>query len=170
MYETDDDLMWLQDVLDRSAASGGRHLKDVITQERRLSAEGLSHHLQGMCLLVLATVSSDGRPINGAVDGIFHRGRFYFGSAPDSIRFRHIRRNPAVSATHLPGEHLQVTVHGRAEVIDPLAPEHELFARQVSDYYDARYGEGWLQSMASTGAQFARIEPERMFTFFMPEA
>ena len=32
----------------------------------------------------------DGRPIVGLVDGIFFRGVFHFGSAPDSVRFRHI--------------------------------------------------------------------------------
>jgi hypothetical protein len=28
--------------------------------------------------------------------------RIIFGSAPDSVRFGHIRRHPQVSATHLP--------------------------------------------------------------------
>ena len=44
-----------------------------------------------MRLLALATVTADGRPIVGPVDGIFYRGAFWFGSAPDSVRFRHIR-------------------------------------------------------------------------------
>jgi hypothetical protein len=48
-------------------------------------------------LLPLATVTADQRPLVGPVDGIFYRGSFYFGSAPDSIRFRHIRARPQVS-------------------------------------------------------------------------
>ena len=71
-----------------------------------------------MRLLALATVTADGRPLVGPVDGIFFRGAFHFGSAPDSARFRHIRARPQVSATHLPGEELAVTVHGRAVPID----------------------------------------------------
>lgn len=55
-----------------------------------------------MRLLALATVTSNGRPVVGPVDGIFYRGAFHFGSAPDSLRFRHIRSRPHVSATHLP--------------------------------------------------------------------
>ena len=60
-----------------------------------------------MSLLALATVTADGRPLVSPVDGIFYRGAFYFGSAPDSVKFRHIRARPQVSATHLPGEHLR---------------------------------------------------------------
>ncbi len=39
--------------------------------------------LTGMSLLAFATVSADGRPLVGPVDGIFHRGCFYFGSGPE---------------------------------------------------------------------------------------
>src|SRR5213083_2045991 len=118
MRETPDDLAALQDLLDRSYAAAGPHLRRIITPERRLTAEQVSQRLSGMCLLALATVTSDGRPIVGPVDGIFFRGAFHFGSAPDSLRFRHIRARPRVSATHLPGEELAVTVHGTAVPVD----------------------------------------------------
>src|ERR1700722_12438971 len=95
--------------------------------QRRLTAPEVAHRLQGMCLLSLATVTADCRPIVGPVDGIFYRGAFYFGSAPDSLRFRHIRSRPAVSATHMPGEELAVTVHGRAAEIDHRAPSEAGF-------------------------------------------
>ena len=168
MRETDDDLAALQDLIERSAAAGGRHLKDVLTKDHRLSAEAVCLALQGMSLLVLATVSSDGRPIAAPVDGIFYRGHFYFGSAPDSLRFRHIRRNPHVSASHLPGEHLQVTVHGTATLIDVLSDEHAGFRDHLLGIYVPRYGEGWV-AMLEGGAQYARIDADRMFTFWMPE-
>ena len=63
----------------------------MIPPERRLDAASLVARLDGMRLLVLATVTADGRPIAGPVDGIFYRGAFHFGSSPDSVRFRHIR-------------------------------------------------------------------------------
>ncbi|MGH3609497.1 MAG: pyridoxamine 5'-phosphate oxidase family protein, partial [Pseudonocardiaceae bacterium] len=110
MHETPDDLAALQDMLDRSYATAGRHLRSIITPERRLTAGQVADRLTGMCLLALATVTADGRPIVGPVDGIFFRGAFHFGSAPDSVRFRHIGKRPQVSATHLPGEELAVTV------------------------------------------------------------
>jgi Pyridoxamine 5'-phosphate oxidase len=168
MHETPDDLRALQELLDRSAALGGRHLSDVISAERRLTAEQVCEHLQDMCLLVLATVSSSGRPFAGPVDGFFYRGTFHFGSAPDSLRFRHIRRSPWVSASHLPGEHLQVTVHGRAELIDVSAPEHSGFRQTLLDYYLGRYGAQW-EDFLDEGPAYARIDPERMFTFSMPD-
>jgi Pyridoxamine 5'-phosphate oxidase len=168
MHETPDDLRALQELLDRSDAAGGRHLRDVISEERRLTAEQVCDRLQDMCLLVLATVNSKGRPFAGPVDGFFYRGKFHFGSAPDSLRFQHIRRSPWISASHLPGEHLQVTVHGRAELIDVNAPEHAGFRQTLLDYYLPRYGGEW-EDMLEGGPAYARIEPERMFTFFMDE-
>jgi nitroimidazol reductase NimA-like FMN-containing flavoprotein (pyridoxamine 5'-phosphate oxidase superfamily) len=168
MNETAADLIDLQTLLDHSSAAGGVHLQRIVTAERRLTAEQLVGHLEGMCLLVLATVSSKGRPVAGPVDGIFHRGHWYFGSAPDSIRFTHIRRSPYVSASHLPGEHLQVTAHGQAALIDIAAPEHAAFRQQLLDIYVPRYGADW-ENFLDSGVQYARIDAERMFTFFMPE-
>src|SRR3954466_5935455 len=118
MHETADDLARLQQLIDRSYASGGTHLQRIHTPDRRLNAEQVAEGLQGMCLLVLATATADGRPITGPVDGIFHRGAFHFGSSPDSLRFRHIAARPHVSACHLPGEELAITVHGTAVPID----------------------------------------------------
>jgi nitroimidazol reductase NimA-like FMN-containing flavoprotein (pyridoxamine 5'-phosphate oxidase superfamily) len=166
MHETDDDLARLQDLIDRSYASAGPHLLDIHTPERRLSAEQVSERLTGMVLLALATVTADGRPIVGPVDGIFYRGALHFGSSPESVRFRHIRARPQVSATHLPGEELAVTVHGRAEIVDTRAEEAAGFRQAVLDIYVPRYGEEWVEFMDS-GPLYARIDAERMFTFAM---
>src|SRR6476620_2849709 len=122
MHETPADLEALQELLDRSYAQAGPHLRSIITPERRLTAEQVAQRLQGMRLLALATVTADGRPIVGPVDGIFLRGAFHFGSPPDSVRARHIAARPQVSATHLPGEELAITVHGRAEPAD-ISPD-----------------------------------------------
>lgn len=167
MRETPDDLKSLQDLLDRSAAGAGPHLRRVITDERRLTAEGLSSRLVGMRLLALATVTADGRPLVGPVDGIFYRGALYFGSSPDSVRFRHIRRRPQVSATHLPGEELAVTVHGRAVPIVVGDRAHEGFKQSLLDIYVPRYGPEWEKFL--DGSLYARIDAEKMFTFHMDE-
>src|SRR3979490_222899 len=124
MHETADDLRALQELIDRSYAAARRHLLRIHTPERRLAATEVAERLTGMCLLALATVTADGRPMVGPVDGIFYRGALHFGSAPDSMRFRHIRARPQVSATHLPGEHLAVTVHGRAVTVDVRSAAH----------------------------------------------
>lgn len=167
MHETAEDLERLQAILDQSYAAGGRHLRDVITPERRLTAAELVAHLTGMCLLVLATTTRDGRPMAAPVDGIFYRGAWHFGSAPDSRRFAHIRRDDRVSAVHLPSEELSVTVHGRATILDLASAEHQGFRQALLDIYVPRYGPDWEAILES--ALYARIEADRMFTFWMPE-
>lgn len=166
MHETEDDLARLQDLVDRSYAAAGDHLRSIHTPERRLTAEQVAERLTGMCLLALATVTADGRPVVGPVDGIFYRGAFHFGSSPDSVRFRHIRARPQVSATHLPGEELAVTVHGRAELLDMRAEESAGFRQTVLDIYVPRYGTEY-EEFIDSGPLYARIDPERMFTFSM---
>ena len=166
MYETDEDLATLRRLLDDSYAAAGPHLRRIITAERRLSAEEVASRLQGMTLLALATVTADGRPIVGPVDGILHRGAFHFGSAPDSVRLRPIRRRPHVSATHLPGEELSVTVHGRAVPIDVNAAEHAGYRAALLEIYVPRYGPEWEQFLHS-GVAYARIDADRMFTYHM---
>ncbi len=164
MHESEADLDALQSLLDRSYAGAGEHLLSIHTPERRLDARGLVKVLQGMCVLALATVSADGRPFVGPVDGIFYRGSFHFGSAPDSLRFRHIRARPQVSATHLRGEELAVTVHGRAVELDTSSGP---FRQTLLELYVPRYGPGWERFLDS-GPLYARVQAERMFAFHAP--
>ncbi len=166
MHETAEDLAALQALLDRSYEAAGPHLRGIITPERRLSAEQVAERLQGMCLLALATVTADGRPIVGPVDGIFLRGAFHFGSSPESVRFRHIAKRPQVSATHLPGEELAVTVHGRAVPVDMQAESGAELRRTLLEVYVPRYGPEWEEFLDS-GPVYARIDADRMFTFHM---
>src|SRR4051794_14556406 len=116
-----------------------------------------------MTLLALATVTAGGRPIVGPVDGIFYRGAFHFGSAPDSVRFRHIRVRPWVSATHLPGEALAVTVHGRAEFVEVAGGVRQA----LLDIYAPRYRAAWAAEFLDAGPAYARIDAERIFPFSM---
>lgn len=169
MHETDDDLRRLQQLLDDSIEHAGPHLVEVITAERRLTAAEVCERLTGMRLLVLATVTADGRPLAGPVDGIFYRGAFHFGSSPDSVRFRHIRRRPDVSATHLPREELAVTVHGRAVMVDVGAAESAAFRQTLLDVYTPRYGPEW-EHFLDSGPVYARVDPRRMYTFHMDES
>ncbi len=170
MHETADDLARLQAILDRSYESAGRHLRDIITPERRLSAADLAARLQGMCLLVLATVTRDGRPMAGAGRRHLLPGRLALrfgarlhGASATSATTR------AVSAVHLPSEEFSVTVHGRATLVDVSAAEQAGLRRTLLDIYVPRYGAGW-ETFLDSGPVYARIDAERMFTFFMPAA
>jgi hypothetical protein len=163
MHETVADLRKLQALLDRSYASAGEHLLSIHSPERRMTAERITQQLTGVCILALATVTADGRPRVGPVDGLFYRGEFWFGSSSESVRFRHLRRNPAVSAVHTRGEDLAVTVHGRAAETTLRADAG--FAAYCAEVYHPRYGESWSDWAAAF--PHARIEAERMYAFEM---
>jgi uncharacterized pyridoxamine 5'-phosphate oxidase family protein len=159
MRETAEDLVRVQRLLDESYERAGAHLRDIITPECRLSARELCDELKGMTLLSLATVNADCEPFVSPVDGHFYRGMFWFGSAENSVRFRHIRANPAVSATHFRGEELVVTVHGRAVELDKKSGEHDGFKEVLRQVY----GGDWDSSDFWETAPYAYIEPRTMF-------
>jgi hypothetical protein len=167
MYETPDEVNRLQQLLDESAAGSGPHLRSILTADRRLSAAQLCAMLQGMCLLVVSTVTADGRPLAGPVDGYLLHGSFYFSSGRDSVRMRHLAARPAVSAVHLPGDELAVTVHGRADLFELRGPGRSDLRQAMLDHYLPKQGpafESWLDNVDGLGA---RIEAEKMFTFHM---
>ena len=164
MHETPDDIRALQDLLDRSYERAGQHLRSITTPERRLGAEQLVERLTGMCLLVVATVTADGRPIAGPLDGIFYRGAFYFGTAPNSVRYRHLLARPHVSATHLPREEFAVNVHGRAVPVEIAGG----FRETLLEVYVPRYGADW-EKFLDSGPVYMRIDADRMFSFENPE-
>jgi hypothetical protein len=171
MYETEQDLAGLQKLLDRSYEHAGSHLRSIFTSDLRIPAPELVQLLSGMQLLSLGTVTRDCEPRVGPVDGLFYRGHFWFGSSPDSVRFKHIRQRPAVSATHTRGEDMAVVVHGRAYIAATVAelsrggdPDWAGFSRYAAEVY----GPGWLDWNAS--ASYAHIESEIMFASRLPKA
>src|SRR3954447_23002293 len=160
MYETGDEMQALQQLLDASYARAGAHLKYIWGEETRLGAEEVSAELKGVQVLDLAAVTRRGEPRVAPVDGLFFRGRFWFGSSPESTRFRNIRRNPAVSGAVTQGlETFLVLVHGTAVEIDPRGPEAGGFA----DYARETYDFDW--DAAHPEAPYARIEPKTMLAF-----
>ena len=165
MLETRAELGRLQHLLDRSAASAGPHLREIITDERRLSARQLCELLQGMRLLVAATVTADGRPLAGPVDGYFLHGSFYFSSGRDSVRMRHLAARPAVSVTHLAGEDLAVTVHGRAELFDVSDPARSELRQAMLDHYLPRQGPAFETWLDQADPVAARVGADKMFTY-----
>ncbi len=162
MYETTDDLRRLQLLLDDSYRLAGSHLRGVFPPERRVTAEQLAERLTGVRIVVVATVASDGRPFTGAVDGLFYRGEFWFGSAPDSLRFRHLRRRPHVSLTYAEGETFAVTAHGQAQEVDLDHPDRAGFRALCTEVY----GEEWEEW--GPPAAYARVEAERLFAGVLP--
>jgi len=170
MLETSEELATLQTLLDESAAAAGPHMREIITEERRLDAAELARRLPGMCLLTVATVTADGRPVTGPFDGYFLHGAWWFSSGPDAVRIKHLRARPAVSATYLPGEEMSVTVHGRAELFDLHGPECADLRQAMLDFYLPKQGpafQEWMDGLV--GGVGVRIDASKMFTFSGPE-
>jgi hypothetical protein len=169
MHETDADIDWLQDLLDRSYVAAGEHLRSITTPARRIPARDLAGLLREVQVINLATVTPAGRPRVAPVDGLFFRGRFHFGSSTTSQRHRHLQHNPSVSAAHTRGEELAVVVHGTAQLFSLRDPAHADFLAYCREVYLPRYGDAWNDFTAGDTIFYARIEPERMFTFRMDQ-
>lgn len=77
---------------------------------------------------------------------------------------RHLTARSFVSATHLRGEELAVSVHGRAELFELSDPKHPELRQAILEHYLPIQGpdfETWLDGADAIGA---RIESARMFT------
>lgn len=160
MHETEDDLRHLQRLLDSSYERAWVHLRSIWGPETRLDARELSAELEGVQVLDLATVTPGGEPRVAPVDGLFHRGRMWFGSSPHSRRFVNIRVNSAVSAAITRGsETFLVLIHGRAVQTDPRGPESRGFA----DYARAVYDFDW--DAAHPDAAYAWIDATKLLAF-----
>jgi len=159
MHETPAEIAALQKLLDDSYARGGEHLKGIHSEARRVTAARLCELLVKVCILDVATVSSRGEPRVAPLDGLFFRGRFIIGSSPKSLRARHLRRNPAVSAAHTRGEELTVLAHGTAVDIDTSDPREA----PLHDYCREVYGPSYDEWGYWGKAPFWRIEPKLMF-------
>jgi hypothetical protein len=71
-----------------------------------------------------------------------------------------------VSATHLPGEELAVTVHGHATEVDIQDGSGADLRKALLEIYVPRYGPEW-EAFLDSGVVYARIDADRMFTFHM---
>ena len=150
MHETPEELAALQQLFDRSLGRSGDHLRSIIEEGSRTpSAEVTCRQLQGMKVLIVATVGSDGRPRTSAVDGHFFHGRWVFTTSGHALKCRDLRRNPAVSASHVDGERFAVFTHGDAEFLEPGQADYVT----VDEHLTAHYG----SSPSSWGASIAYI-------------
>jgi hypothetical protein len=140
VHETRQDLAELQAVIDASYASAGAHILSIFRPELRSSAEDIARTLTGIFIINLATVTANSEPLVAPVDGLFYRGRLWFGLPPGSQRARHLRARPAVSATQMEGELSEVNgrcliVHGIAREVTYGHPMHAGYSRYVLPLY-----------------------------------
>lgn len=153
-------------MLDMSAAGSGEHLRSIITDERRLDAQGLCAKLTGMRLLAVATVTADGRPLAGPVDGYFLHGAFWFSTSARSVRARHLSARPAISVTHVPDDRFAASAHGTATLFPFPGPATIELRQAMLDHYVPLQGPSfrdWLDGM--TDGVAVRVDAVRLFVF-----
>lgn len=140
MQETPAELVQMQTLLDASHAGATSHLRDIINDERTLTAGHIAALMTGMRVLSVATVTATGEPRISALDGHFLHGRWTISSSATSAKVRHLRRSPAVSAACIEGEEVAIFTHGSIEFLPEGHPD---FA-EIHDHWTEHYGESPL--------------------------
>lgn len=156
MRETPEQLVELQQLLDRSHRSAGDHLTGIINQDRTLRASEIAGLLTGMRVLAVATTTQQGAPRISGVDGHFLHARWVFTTSGTAVKARHLRSRPATSVAYIDGEEVAVYCHGLVEF---LTPDHPDFAG-VEEHLVGHYG----SSPSSWGPDivYCRVQPTWM--------
>ena len=163
MFETEPEIRRLQTLLDSSLARSTAHLRSIITPgERSLRADQVVRLLDGMCVLVLSTVTARGEPRVSAVDGHLIHGRWVFGTSRGAAKARHLRARPAASVAHVRGEELGVFVHGVVEEL--IRPDGTAAADwpEIHEYLRGAYGD---DSFDWQDVVYFRLQPTWMAVY-----
>jgi pyridoxine/pyridoxamine 5'-phosphate oxidase len=156
MKETAAEVGSLQQLLDAAYERSTEHLRNIITDPRRLTADELVRVLTGMCTVNLATVTAHGEPRISAVDGHFLHARWVFTTSGSAAKARHLKARPSASISYVDGERVGVFSHGEVEF---LTPEHVDFA-EIEAHLTKHYG----SSPSSWGDDivYCRLQPSWM--------
>lgn len=165
VHETVDEITVLQDLLDLSAAGAGSHLRGIFTDGLRPDAVEVCARMTGMRLLTVATVTADGRPVSGPLDGYLLHGVLWASSSPNSVRIRHLRARPAISATYLPDESFALIVHGHATLFDFHSDEASELRSAMIEHYVPLQGPTFADWVDELDGVAVRIDAERLFAF-----
>ncbi|MGI9328972.1 MAG: pyridoxamine 5'-phosphate oxidase family protein [Pseudomonadales bacterium] len=159
MHESTTEIEALQQLLDETYKKAGVHYRSIHTPTRRMSAAEVCAQLEGVAIFDLATVSKLKKPVVAPVDGLFFKARLWFSSAESSIRFRHIRDNPYVSAAYTLGEEISIMIHGQAHEVDTSQPGHEALHEYCLETYGPSYDSWGLWGKSP----FAWVQPSVMY-------
>ena len=118
MYETPEEIQYLQTLLDRSIEQAGTFLRRSFEMPAHsLSARQLVHLWQGLQTVAFATATKKGDPLVAPIGALLYHGEFYIPTVASALRTRHVVERPAISFTFYHGEDLAAIVHGEATVV-----------------------------------------------------
>lgn len=160
MRETEDDVAWLQSVLDSSIERAGAYLRSSFRMpDHSMRAGQVIALLDGILEVALASVTAKGEPRVSPTGALFWRGRFYVPTLAAAARVKQLRRAPATSLTYYQGVDIAVIVHGRAAFIEPADEDFaELYELQQET--SGQNVRGWGENPL-----YIRVDPEVIYTF-----
>jgi hypothetical protein len=164
MKETAAEVTELQRLLDAAYARATEHLRNIITDPRRLDAEELVRILTGMRTLNLATVTARGEPRISAVDGHFLHARWVFTTSGSAAKARHLKARPAASISYVDGERIGVFSHGDVEFLGPHHPEFAEIEEHLTNHY------GSSPSSWGTDIVYCRLQASWMVGYAFDKA
>jgi general stress protein 26 len=164
MYETPEQIDELQALLDTAHRGSTEHLRNIITDERTLTAAELSKVLTGMRTLSAATVTAGGEPRISAVDGHFLNARWVFTTSGSAAKARHLRARPAISVAYVDGERIGVFTHGLVEFLDESHPDFAAIEAHLTKHY------GSSPSSWGDDIVYCRVQPTWMVGYAFDKA
>lgn len=119
MNETPETLRWLQEIIDRSAATAGAAIKrNFIGGGWSMSAAEFVTFWSDLRMASISTVSASGDVHVAPLDLRLTDGKFYVPTFPDSQRLRDHRANPRCGIAAWDGPYLATIVYGSASEVD----------------------------------------------------
>jgi hypothetical protein len=112
MFETKSELSALQRLLDASFERSGEQLRSVFDASNRLTASQLSG-FQGVRLVAVATVNSNGEPRAAPRSAAFLHGKFCLAANVESVMVRRLANKPLLGITYFENR-LLIVGHGTA--------------------------------------------------------
>lgn len=159
MYETLEDIHYLQILLDLSIERAGVFLRQSFEMPgHSLSARQLVHLWQGLQTVAFATTTRKGEPLVAPIGALLFHGRFYIPTVALAVRTSHVVQRPAISFTFYQGNDVAVIVHGEAAIVRPDSADFaslEAFQREMSGSSVREWGEG----------VFLHIVPRAIYTY-----
>lgn len=157
MFETKAELAALQGLLDESFERAGEQLSLVWGAGNRLTARQLAG-FQGVRLVAVATVNSQGEPRAAPRSAAFLHGKFYLAANTESVMVKRLSNNPLLGMTYFENR-LLIVAHGTA------AP----FRRGTSGYEELSAGwvkafKGGLRSLDGTDI-LIRVDAKNMLAY-----
>jgi general stress protein 26 len=156
LYETEAEAAQLETLLESSRVKSGDHMNSLFGVGEWISGKQVTHHLQGIRAVALATVNSKLEPRVAPMEAALFHGKFYVAMQAESIRVRQLARRPVASLTYTRDDDVLITVNGVTTFVRKGEPD---FAGLDAEW-NKKYGRNVWETIL-----FVRIQPTHIVAF-----